>query len=56
MCIRIHIFNIKKTKPKITRRQEANETNEEKRISVENLTGYDHVVCEFTLCNFNLFD
>ena len=24
--------------------------------SVENLTGYDDIVCEFALCNFNLFN
>ena len=43
MYIRIHIFNFKKTK-------------EEKRISAENLTGYDDIVCEFALCTFNLLD
>ena len=25
-------------------------------VSVENLTGYDDIVCEFTLCTFNLRD
>ena len=41
MCIRIYIFSFKQTKPKITRRQKAKETKEEKKTSVENLTGYD---------------
>ena len=27
-----------------------------KRISVENLTGYDDIVCEFALSTFKLFD
>ena len=58
MCIGIYIFN-KKTqqkqtrKPKKlhkTRRQKAKETKDEKRMSVENLTGYDDVVCKFALC------
>ena len=56
MCIRIYIFNFKKTKPKITRRQKAKVTKEEKRISAGNLTGYDYIVCEFALYTFNLFD
>ena len=25
-------------------------------VSVENLTGYDDIVCEFSLCTFNLRD
>ena len=37
-------------------RQKAKETAEEKRISVENLTGYDNILCEFALCTFNLLD
>ena len=40
----------------ITRRQKAKETKEKKRISVENLTGYNDIVCEFALCTFNLID
>ena len=56
MCIRIYIFNFKKTKTKITRKQKAKETKEEKRISVENLAGYDDIVGEFGLCTFGLFD
>ena len=47
MCIRIYIFNFKK-------KQKAKETKEEKRISVENLTGFDDIVWEFALCTFNL--
>ena len=27
-----------------------------KKISVENLMGYDDIICEFALCNFNLLD
>ena len=26
----------------------------EKRIPVENLMGYDYIICEFVLCTFNL--
>ena len=52
MCIKIYIFNFKKTKPKIARRQKAKETKEEKRMSVENLTRHDNIVCEFALCTF----
>ena len=50
MCIGIYNFNFKKK----LRRQKAKETKEEKRISVEDLTGYDDIVCEFALCTFNL--
>ena len=39
---------------KKTRRQKAKETKEEKRICLENLTGYDDIVCEVALCIFNL--
>ena len=39
-----------------TRRQKEKETKEKKRVSVENLTGYDDIVCEFALCTFNLLD
>ena len=51
MCIRIFIFNFKKKK-----RQKAKETKEEKRIFVEKLTGYYDIVCEFSLCTFNVLD
>ena len=51
MCIRIYIINYIKKK-----RQKTEETKEEKRISVENLTGYNDIVCEFALCTFNLLD
>ena len=54
MCIRIYIFNLKK-KTK-TGRQKAKETKKEKRISAENLTGYDDIVCEFNLCICILLD
>ena len=51
MCIRMYVFKFKKAKPYIARKK-AKETKEEKRISVENLTGYDDIVGEFTLCYF----
>ena len=38
------------------RRQKAKEIIEEKRISVENLTGYNDIICDFALCTFNLLD
>ena len=57
MCIRIYIFNFKtKTKKENKKTKKAKETKKEKRISDENLTGYDDVVCEFALCTFNLLD
>ena len=57
MCIRIYIFNLQKAKQnKQSRRLKAKETKEEKRISVENLTGYDDIICDFALCTFNLLD
>ena len=55
MCIKIYIFNFKKNTKK-TRRQKAKEIKDEKRISVENLTGYDDIVCAFAMCAFNLLD
>ena len=50
-CVSGYIFLILK---KITKRQKAKETKEKKRIYVENLTGYDDIVCEFALytCKF----
>ena len=54
MCIRIYVFNFRNTKPKIAKRQKAKETKEERRIHLKNLTGYDDIFCEFTLCTFNL--
>ena len=39
-----------------TTRQKAKQTKEEKRISGENLTGYDDIVSEFPLFTFNLLD
>ena len=50
MCIRIYI------KKKQEDKKKAKETKEEKIISVENLTGYDDIVCEFVLGTFNLLD
>ena len=44
----------KKQNKKAKQKQEAKETKEEKRISLENLTGYDDFVYEFTLCIFKL--
>ena len=37
-----------------SRRQKVKETEEEKRVSVENLTVCDTIVWEFALCFFNL--
>ena len=56
MCIRIYIFNLKNKKHKKIRGQKSKETKEEKIISVENLTGYGDIVCEFALCTFKLLD
>ena len=47
-CPLEYIFLIKKNNIE-TRRQKAKGG---KRISVENLTGYDNIVCEFALCTF----
>ena len=55
MCIRIYIFNLK-IKNKNNRRQKAIETKDGKTISVENLTGYHDIACEFALCTFNLLE
>ena len=57
MCIRICIFNLKTKKTKKqTRSQKSKETKKEKRIYVENPTGYNDIGCEFALCTFNLLD
>ena len=52
MCIRIYIFLIKEKKT--TRRRKAKKKKkkkkEKKRISFENLTGYDNIVCANLLC------
>ena len=58
MCIGIYIFNLKtkKKKAKKIRRQKAKETKGEKKISVENLTGYYNIISKFALCTFNLLD
>ena len=50
-------MNMPKTKKNARRKKEAKETKEEeKRISAENLTGYDDIVSESALCSFNLLD
>ena len=51
MCINMFLIS-KKTKKQEDKK--AKETKEEKRISLENLTGYDNIVCEFALCTFNV--
>ena len=57
MCIRIYIFNSFKENKKTKREdKKAEETKEEKRISVENLTKGDDIICEFTLCTLNLLN
>ena len=53
ICINIYFLSQKKTH---THKQKVKETKEEKRIYVENLTGYNDIVCEFALCTFNLHD
>ena len=57
----LYIFSFKKktkktkqNKKKTRSQKKANETKEEKRISVENLTGFDDIVCKFALCTSNL--
>ena len=56
MCIRIYTLTKKppKNPKKQTRRQKEKEAMEGNRISVENLTGYDDIVCKFAPCPFNL--
>ena len=53
-CVSEYIFLIWKKKESM--RQKTNETKEQKRTSVENLTGYYDIVCEFALFTFNLLD
>ena len=48
MCSRIYIFSLKK-KNKTRRQNKTKQTKEGKRISVENLTGYNDTICEFAL-------
>ena len=62
-CVSEYIFFSKKSNKKKTKTKEQNEktkkckeTKEEKRISMENLKGYNDIVCEFSLCTFNLFN
>ena len=55
MYIRTCVFNFKnKNKKKKRRRRKAKEAKEEKRISVENIPGYDDTVCKVALSTFNL--
>ena len=42
---------IKETKEE---KEEENDVLAFSTVSVENLTGYDYIVCEFALCNFNI--
>ena len=65
MCIRVYILNFKtkqnnnnnnKNNKKSKKTKKVKESKEEKRISAESLTGYDDIVCQFTLCTFNLLD
>ena len=49
-------FQLKKTQRATTRRQKAKETKKAKRISVENLTAYDDIVCKLVLRTFKLLD
>ena len=48
MCSRIYIFSLKK-KNKTRRQNKTKQTKEGKRISVENLTGYNDTICEFAV-------
>ena len=54
MCMRIYISCFKNNT--LTHKQKAKETKEEKRMPVENLTGYDGIICEFSGRTFNLLD
>ena len=61
MCIRIYLFDFKKSKQtnkqKINKKtKKAKESKEKKRMHVKNLTEYDDIVCEFPLCTFNLLN
>ena len=49
MCIR----NLQKKKWK---RKNQKKAKKEKRVYMENLTGYDDIVCELALYTFNLLD
>ena len=54
MCMRRYIFCFKNNT--LAYKQKAKETKEKKRSCVENLTGYDDIVCEFAVRTFNLRD
>ena len=51
MCIRIYIFSFKKKKKK-KKTKKSKKLKKKKGISVENLTEFDEIVCEFDLCTF----
>ena len=53
-CVSESIFLISKKKKE--KKKQTKETKEEKRISVENLTGYYDAFCKFALRTFNLLD
>ena len=56
-CVSEYIFLIKTIKQKNqNQNKQANTKKVKKKISEENLTGYNDIVCEFGLCNFNLLD
>ena len=54
-CVSENIVLIKNKKI-INNKTKAEETKEEKRISVESPTGYDDIVCEFARYAFKLLD
>ena len=69
MCIGMYIFCLKKPhkqkgketkqeteKPKKPKKKRRKEISLLWTVSVENLTGYDDIVCEFALSSFNLRD
>ena len=60
-CVSESIFLISKKKKKQEKKtrkkkKQTKETKEEKRISVENLTGYYDAFCKFAQRTFNLLD
>ena len=52
MSIGRYNFNLKKQKQEDKKKKKAKESNKKKRISTENLPGYNDIVCEFALCTF----
>ena len=55
MCIRIYIFNFNNYSIKRKKRKKVKQLKK-KTISVESLTRYNDIVCEFALCTFNILD